>query len=319
MEFPPTLVGTFGLTQGVYGDAGNLEFVAPDPHDGFWVFWFNGDSRDHRQGPPPGRWSGGLHIVTGTVVSSVSISQVVFGPHFLEAVIIEAGTASRVVWSPDRGFVRVEELTRCAKPMVSAIIGTSAALHCLVRGADGRVSHLQADVDRYPDVAWYQAASLGAPDIVAISLSPDPARPDGLLAALVSATAVIALQFTGDGWALVGEEPTNWQSVCVVAGGERPCYVGLTRTGVVQLGEWTLADAWRLSEPEIPTADTVAACWSSLEGGLIEILTLHGAVMAHSRWQTDSGTMISIEKPVQSVAWCDGTTFTLQRKINLLG
>ena len=317
IELPPPLAGIPGTTQGVYGDAGNLEFVAPDPHDGFWVFWFNGDALDHRQGPPAGRWSGGLHIVTGTVVSSVNISQVVFGPYFLEAVIVEAGTASRVVWSPDQGFVRAEELIRCAEPMVSAIVGTTAALHCLVRGADGRVSHLRAGVERYPELVWHPVPSPDSTDVVAISLSPDPARPDGLLAALISSTRVTALQFTGDEWVLDGEEPTDWLSVCVVAGGDRPCYVGLTRTGVVQLGEWTPAYAWRLSEPAIPTADTVAACWSSLEGGVIEILTLHASEITHVRWHTASRTVISIEKPVLSVGWADRTTLTLQREIKL--
>lgn len=50
----PPVTGSVGITQGGYGDRGNLELVAPDPDDGFWVFWFNGDALEHRSGAARG-------------------------------------------------------------------------------------------------------------------------------------------------------------------------------------------------------------------------------------------------------------------------
>ena len=235
-EALPPLSGTPGITQSVYGQRGNLELVCPDPLDGFWVFWLNADATDQKQGAAQNRWSGGLHIESGTTMSAVSIRQVRYGPNSLEAVAVECDASGResealLIWSPERGFVRSE--------------------------------------------------------------TPPPAQP------------------------LRPNAPESWNSAIAIEGLGRRFCVGRTAAGVVQLGEFSEQGDWTLSESDLGNADTLAACWSSLEEGVVEIITRTDTCLDHLRWSPHRREVIQRESPVRSLAWVDHPTPTLRRTVQL--
>ena len=100
----PKLRGAPGLTQGAYGERGNLELVVPDADDGLWVFWFNNDHSIGNLGAQPGGWSGGLRFACGTRYDGAAIVQSRHGPNWLEVVAVGVGVARRYTWRPESGF-----------------------------------------------------------------------------------------------------------------------------------------------------------------------------------------------------------------------
>src|SRR5579875_2219007 len=104
VESLPAALGSPGLTQGAYGDAGNLELVLPAAAGGFWCLWFNADPVVHRKGAVRHNWSRPLHV-PGYFCTSARIAQSVSGPRFLEAVTVADGALWRQHWTPDDGCV----------------------------------------------------------------------------------------------------------------------------------------------------------------------------------------------------------------------
>lgn len=153
----PPVTGSVGIAQGAYGDRGNLELVAPDPDDGFWVFWFNGDAVEHRSGAARGHWDAGLHVPTGSRLMSARISQVSFGPHFLEVVgRVETGSLHRWYWTPGHGFVAGGIIASAAGAKPARLVGSADRL-ITMRVDDAGVEVLTSGVERYPELSWHSS------------------------------------------------------------------------------------------------------------------------------------------------------------------
>ena len=124
----PKLRGAPGLTQGAYGERGNLELVVPGADDGLWVFWFNNDLSVSDVGARPGGWSGGLRFACGTRYDGAAIVQSRHGPNWLEVVAVGGGVARRYTWRPESGFSETGE-PWCAVGAPSAIETDDGLLH----------------------------------------------------------------------------------------------------------------------------------------------------------------------------------------------
>ena len=105
----PTLGGSPGITQGAYGERGNLELVVPDEIDGIWVFWNNSDVGGRKVGARPGCWSGGLRFAHGSRYDGAAIVQSQHGPKWLEVIATGDGLAHRFTWRPESGFSETGE------------------------------------------------------------------------------------------------------------------------------------------------------------------------------------------------------------------
>ncbi len=171
----PPVTGSIGITQGAYGDRGNLELIAPDPDDGFWVFWFNGDALEHRRGAARGHWNAGLHVRTGSRLLSARISQVAFGPDFLEVVgRVESGSLQRWYWTPGDGFLPGGTVVPTAAAQPARIVASGARLMTMCVG-DAGVEVLTSGVQRYPELLWDHShvAVDGLATSVDIDVAPD--------------------------------------------------------------------------------------------------------------------------------------------------
>jgi hypothetical protein len=153
-RFPlPPAHGIPGLTQGAYGDAGNLELVVPGI-DGLWVYWFNADPVDRRHGAVRGHWSGGLNIARGMRFSAANITQMSAGPLFLEVLALQmGGQVRRMYWTPSDGFVDAGVIATGAKAVTPVIQGTDHARFSSTQ-TDGTVSIFSAPISKYPKLMW---------------------------------------------------------------------------------------------------------------------------------------------------------------------
>ena len=149
----PDVAGTPCITQGVYGERGNLELVAPDAKDGLWVFWYNGDAKDFQLGARRGCWSGGLRFAQGFRYNGAAIVQSRHGPHWLEVVATSDDRAQRFTWRPESGFTRTDDSWRAiGSPAATEtnegvlLIATVASRDLIeVRSSDGVVKTVATD------------------------------------------------------------------------------------------------------------------------------------------------------------------------------
>lgn len=151
----PQVRGRPGLTQGAYGQAGNLELAACGTDDGLWVGWFNSDPVETRIGALVGRWSGALRFGSGHSYRAVDITQVRPGPRWLEAVALTTrGGLRRLVWSPEDGFVDQGEICQ-AVGATSGVIESPSGQFLVAIVADGRPRLLSATPGSgYPALSW---------------------------------------------------------------------------------------------------------------------------------------------------------------------
>lgn len=315
--------GVAGLTQSSYGKNGNLEFVCPDTDDGFWVFWFNGDNEDLEQGAAPGQWSGGLHIVSGTRMSSVNITQVPLGPNYLEVVSVERQTASRLVWSPERGFVRMEGPLEFPPSLSSGVIATRTHLNLLVCDSESVVTHRVASPATYPSAAWGTEGTWSTPEsqndgpLRALDLATLSGNTGELWAALAYEGILRTFHYRNSRWETGPTAVVRWASVHVLTHDRQVHYLGLTVLGRIQIGIFSSAGKFVVTEPNIAPADSVTACWSTLAGGAIEIIARRAGAVAHSRWKVETQKLLSVETVMTSHAWADGDQVSLQRRVSL--
>lgn len=150
-EMWPPVMGRPGLTQGRYGNAGNLELVAPAVDDGLWVGWFNSDSHDDRTTTRSRAWSGALRFARGRRYRTADIAQLDAGPDWLEVVALsQAGEVVRHVWSPESGFLE-QEVTQVGVRDVSGLVLDPAGMHHLaIVAEDGIVTVLSAGAAEHP-------------------------------------------------------------------------------------------------------------------------------------------------------------------------
>ncbi|UQX88222.1 hypothetical protein M6D93_18325 [Jatrophihabitans telluris] len=277
--FPPT-AGTPGLAQGSYGQRGNLELVIPDPLDGFWVFWFNADLDERHAGAALGRWSGGLHVPTRSLLNRVSIAQVPFGPNFLEVATEGSDGRQRWYWTPTDGFVHDGPLpdgpSGNGPVAVNDSLITVAADRCVVSGASN-----------YPTLDWVA----DGPTIAGVR--------SASIAALAGRVALAVVRSDGVGALFVGDAPVvriegDWRELVVAGAAVRRSegwqLVGIDQGGIVQLITVTDTDATmvververaELGRPE--PAAAVAATTSSLGEGTVEIVVRQADRLLHLR------------------------------------
>ncbi|RII15620.1 hypothetical protein DSC45_17465 [Streptomyces sp. YIM 130001] len=155
---PPPVRGGLGLSQGRYGERGNLELVLCDEDDGLWVLWHNTDPEHTRTppgSPPPGEWSGGLHFAGGHRYDDVRVLQSRNGPDHLEVLAHSGGTAKRLRWSPDAAFTAEEPPPGSPALGLSLAETTDGALWTVLSPAPGDRPRLhQADPAAYPRLTW---------------------------------------------------------------------------------------------------------------------------------------------------------------------
>ncbi len=282
----PPVAGSLGIAQGRYGEFGNLELVAADPSNGFWVFWFNGDAVDNHVGAAVGSWSGGLQVPTANAVDAVRISQVRFGPDFLEVVTRSGTSLRRWYWSPTHGFIDTGGLATVAPVDPAAMIAAGARLHTLVAGSDGGVFHLRSETTSYPLASFSLAGeipvsgSVHSVDICAM----DPNTED-LGAAIVAGSSLTMHSFHQGRWVREASPTGRWRSATVQVGpGGDLLVVGTSTAGKLA---WATAAGqpghrWRQRESSID-ADAATAALSSLAGGTLEVVWRKGPTIRHAR------------------------------------
>jgi hypothetical protein len=311
----PALVGRPGLAQGVYGDVGNLELVAPAADRGFWVFWFNADEIEHRQGAAVGEWSGGLHVDTGGALNAAHISQVAAGPGFLEVLAVATGGAlQRLHWTPADGFVDDGALARDVRCTSAMVETRDGALHALAVDAGGRLLHLHATAVGYPQVDWRQkvVAALdrrAGGDATAVSLICDGG--DGLIGSVLAAGRVHVLRCRrapGDepAWRADGEVSAalGWRDAVLVDAPAGPAVVGVDPAG--QLCATPIAGTDSpvvlLPAPSAPGQMLTAAA-TSLDGGRIDAVLSADNALWHAHGRLDGGSPWTPAMPVRSHVW----------------
>ena len=298
----PPVSGSSGLTQGRYGDRGNLELVAPDLHDGFWVFWFNGDAVQHRHDVLHGSWSAGLHVPTGgRRLLSVRITQVPFGPDYLEVIGRLATTGlHRWYWTPADGFVDGGAVAPAssAEPARMTLLRGAPAILC-VRGE--RVEQVVASVRDYPALSWRADDVLPTLGIGAAVTSADwDASGDQVVALVVTDGRGQLLRHGADGaWTPAGALPGSWLSAQIHLLGDGSAVVtgqnsaGQVTIGAISLRDPTVTSGWYRSRAPV---DDVQACLSTLpaEGDepqrdrspalTLEVVARTGARLDHRRF-----------------------------------
>lgn len=270
----PTLAGSPGLTQGAYGDAGNLELVAPAADGGFWVFWFNADPVEHRAGAAMRAWSGGLHVFGEHRVTAARIAQMQAGPRFLEALAVTDGELHRLHWTPSDGFVADGPVARSIATM-SATVELGDELHVLGVQRNGTLVHLRGDACGYPEVQWRSSAVLGGARQVA--LGPD------LGAAVLTGDGVKVLRYDG-AWRHVRTIRGDWTDVALAG-----------RTVL------TLDAAGRF---EGVRAHSITATATTLDGGRMDVVLASDGGLVHMHGRTDGdATTWSAPQTIRSCVW----------------
>lgn len=308
----PPVTGSVSITQGAYGDRGNLELVAPHPDDGFWVFWFNGDALEHRAGAARGHWNSGLHVPTGSRLQSARISQVPFGPNFLEVVgRVESGSLHRWYWTPSDGFLAGGTVAATAGAGLARLVASPDRLTTMHVAAAG-VEVLRSGVERYPALSWHasQVPVHGA----ATSVDLDVAQPDGgqsvpaLGLVVVGSRAHLLRPVRATGWQVGTALPGEWRTAQIhVLDRAAAVLTGLDIDGRPVVAAVTLDRAG--SKPGCPDAslsdtfiradgpvDDIAACLSTLPANLaaqepartLEVVTRTGTELHHLRFDADT-------------------------------
>ena len=269
----PALTGSPGLAQGAYGDVGNLELIAPAADGGLWVFWFNADEIEHRQGAVRGCWSGGLHEFADHDVAAARISQVVAGPRYLEAVALTTGgSLHRLYWTPTDGFVDAG-VVAAHIAAASAVVEAGDALHLLAVTTAGTVVHLRGSLEEYPAVRWTsREVTTGAS---AVSLGPD-------LTAVLLVDGVARVLRYDDGWRHVRTVAGRWRDVALAG----DVVLGVDSTG-------------RFAGVE---ASAIAAAPTTLDGGRIDVVVsvVDGIVHMYG-----DGRDWSEPRPIRSQVWLE--------------
>mgnify|MGYP000308238426 CR=1 FL=1 len=165
---PSPTRGPASVTQGIYGEEGNLELVVADAEDGLWVHWFNSDpwGTPPVSGVEPGQWSGGLRFAEGTQYESAVIHQTPLGPHYLEVVAVRFdGPAESWYWSPGPGFQRRPGILEGAG---ARLLTEHESGFVLKRGDHVHV----ASAADYPHLVWTNVTPAGVePGTLVVTLS----------------------------------------------------------------------------------------------------------------------------------------------------
>lgn len=160
MGFEHETAGAASLTQGVYGERGNLELVACDAADGLWVFWFNADAPDDpvpTPDVPPGHWSSGLAFAFGARYIDAQIVQSRLGPDHLEVLALtDEGALESWYWSPGPGFQLRGSAVTASASRFRLTLADGGVLSVAVEYRDGMTAVLASDGAEYPERRWHR-------------------------------------------------------------------------------------------------------------------------------------------------------------------
>lgn len=183
--------GPVSLTQGVYGERGNLELVACDADDSLWVFWFNSDLETdtaETTDVAPGHWSAGLQFARGERYVDAQILQSTLGPNHLEVLALDdSGVLQSWYWSPGPGFQRRTDDAAIEVVRFGAD-HHDGTLRVTIEQRDGSIRRLRSTAMGYPDRGWVHA-------------SDGPELPDDKAARRLLETAGLVLDDVADGTA----------------------------------------------------------------------------------------------------------------------
>jgi hypothetical protein len=317
---PPPVSGSPGLAQGVYGDAGNLELLAPAADHGMWVFWWNADPVDHRQGAAQGEWSGGLHLFPRHHVSAARITQVSRGPDFLEVLAVTAGALHRLHWSPQAGFVE-DGVVLDGIADVSAPIETPEGFEALAARADGDVLHLRGDASDYPRVAWRTEPFVAPARAVALRRGGA-----GVDAAAINRHGRLRSWSRAPGaadWTDAVEISGGWQDVALPSlSATRPVRSWLPvlardLTGVLAvMGD---GGAAHRALHEWGPVDAFAAAATAIDGGRIDVVLRRGTELHHGHLTraVDGTLCVAPARPLISTLWTSDETVAVHRRAAL--
>jgi hypothetical protein len=305
IEDVPPVGGSFGLAQGVYGSAGNLELLVPGRGGGMHVLWYNADTPAATGASVAGaaarRWSGALHVPAaddgGALVHAARITQVRNGPNLLEAAALVGTTARRLYWTPADGFVRSDVLATDAVGVSAIVEASDGQLHALVVTSGGTLLHCRAEPAGYPAVRWRTAAiEVGDPaDGVELLAADDVVR---AVVRFGSALRVLAWR---EGWHPETTLAEEWLRSGPVAG-TASVVVGMDPRRRVQLtfrdGGWSAPTRpW----PQL-AVDDVAAAATTLDGGRLDLVLRTGDGLQHA-WSIDGGAAWTEPQLIRSDVW----------------
>lgn len=283
----PSVCGRPGLTQGVYGDRGNLELVAPAEDGGIWVFWFNADAIDRRSGPLPGSWSGGLHFAGVRPVRAVAITQVSQGPDFLEVIVLSDAGAERYYWTPAAGFIDAGILIPYARAVSAlAVNADGSSFRLAAVSPAGEALRLTAQTASYPHLDWLIEPAGNASEAVVLDVG------HGSLGMLVA----------GHVSTPAGAVPGFWSTVNGVSGAEGHL-VGIDARGCVVFSQRG-SSGWceqRQPWPDL-RVDAVAAARTNLDGGRIDVIVRRGAALYHG-WLSCDHDAVRAPRRIYARAW----------------
>lgn len=302
-EPTPPVTGSPGLTQGVYGDAGNLELLVPAREGGMWVFWWNADPEDHQQGAAQGEWSGGLHLFAGHPVGVARISQVILGPRYLEVLAVSDGQLYRLYWAPETGFVE-QGVIHADIVDVTAPVETVRGLEALAVRAEGSVLHLRGDASAYPRITWRTEPFRAAARAAAVR-----AGRDGLEAATVDTTGKAGLwRRAAAGWHPVAELAGRWGEVSLPAATAARRHMSALASPVLVRddgGGVAVASFGGASGPQPledwGPVDALTTAATDLGGGRIDVVMRRGTELLHAHltslddgasWRASTPTLI---------------------------
>ena len=277
--FPP-LAGSASVCQGVYGEVGNLELVAPDPEDGIWVFWNNTSRVDVPAGPQSGQWSGGLRFMQGNRFEAVVVLQSVRGPAFLELVARSGPVVHRIVWSPE-GFAGHGPIASNACGDPSLLELPEGQLHALVP-TDAEIMHLVAKPSSYPLLTWKRLPGVSVPAAASVAVSYG-AGGGGVWAVARSGLSGTISRWNGS-WGRPLELPGRWASMSAALPAAEGFVVlaadprGRARRLSLDADGAVLADT-AIVELEGLRIDTITTCSTTLPGQRIVALARCGTTL----------------------------------------
>ncbi|ALE04812.1 hypothetical protein AL755_03795 (plasmid) [Arthrobacter sp. ERGS1:01] len=281
------------------------------------MFWFNGDDSEHHAGAKRGHWSGGLHIPTPEKVDAVRISQVPFGPDFLEVLTRSGGTLHRWYWTPEQGFLDGGHLGQGTMTDPAPLVHTEDALHTVVCSRNGTITHLASEVTRYPELSWRPLAALDTADnVTSLDLAPDPDEPGALVAAVVAGGRLRLYQYDGRAWRGLGGPGGQWHTAKVIVRDGAIHLVGLEASRAVRMLTTVDGGLTWTGGPVLPDGrcESASAAWSSLSGGCIEIITRSGTQLRHHRWNPVDGSLAQVvPDPICSTVWLQSTDTPVHR------
>ena len=288
----PAISGRPGLTQGVYGDRGNFELVAPAEGGGIWVFWFNADLVDRRSGPPPGSWSGGLHFAGTRRVRTVAITQVPQGPDFLEIMALSDAGAERYYWTPADGFIDAGILIPYARAVSALTVDADGSSFRLAAVSPaGEALRLTAQTTSYPHLDWLIEPAGNASEAVVLDVG------DGSMGTLVADHVSTP----------AGAVPGFWSTVNGVSGAEEHL-VGIDARGRVVFSQLGLS-GWCEQRRPWPSlrVDAVAAARTNLDGGRIDVIVRRGTALYHG-WLNCDHDAVRAPQRIYARAWAQPGT-----------